>query len=83
MPKTADQFNVQSDITLVFESNGKNYKMRLLISSGLIMLSEVGKEDERIIFINNNSHYTGEDTPTKSEDTPTKPKRKRRSKKKK
>ena len=62
MPKTADKFNVQSDITLVFESNGKNYQMRLIISSGLIMLSEVGsKEDERIIFIDNSSHYTGEE----------------------
>ena len=62
MPKTADKFNVQSDITLVFESNGKNYQMRLIISSGLIMLSEVGsKKDERIIFIDDSSHYTGEE----------------------
>ena len=65
MPKTADKFNVQSDITLVFESNGKNYQMRLIISSGLIMLSEVGsKEDERIIFIDDSSHYTGEEVTT-------------------
>lgn len=65
MPKTADKFNVQSDITLMFESNGKNYQMRLVISSGLIMLSEVGsKEDERIIFIDDSSHYTGEGVTT-------------------
>ena len=65
MPKTADKFNVQSDIALVFESNGKNYQMRLIISSGLIMLSEVGsKEDERIIFIDDSSHYTGEEVTT-------------------
>ena len=86
MPKTADKFNVQSDITLVFESNGKNYQMRLIISSGLIMLSEVGsKEDERIIFIDDSSHYTGEEvTEEVSLVEEEKPKKKRkRSKKKK
>jgi hypothetical protein len=89
MPKTADKFNVQSDITLVFESNGKNYQMRLIISSGLIMLSEVGsKEDERIIFIDDSSHYTGEEVTTEVTEEVSlveeeKPKKKRKRSKKK
>lgn len=89
MPKTADKFNVQSDITLVFESVGKKYEMRLIISSGLIMLKGEKDEEERIIFIDDSSHYTGE--PVKAEvveeekpvEVAEKPKRKRKSKKKK
>lgn len=50
----ADQFNVQDDVTLVFQSRNKNYKMELLINTGLIILDEIeGKKEvnKRIFFI--------------------------------
>lgn len=88
MPK-ADQFNVQSDISLVFESLGKKFKMRLLISSGLIFLEEEGSDKERIFFMDDSKSYTGEDTPVEEEKAliedskPTEKPKKKRSKKKK
>ena len=54
----ADQFNVQDDVTLVFQSNNKNYRMKLLINTGLIILNEVkGKKEvnKRIFFIDDTS----------------------------
>lgn len=50
----ADQFNVQDDITLVFQSRNKNYRMKLLINTGLIILNEIkGKKEvnKRVFFI--------------------------------
>ena len=50
----ADQFNVQDDVTLVFQSNNKNYRMKLLINTGLIILNEIkGKKEvnKRVFFI--------------------------------
>ena len=54
----ADQFNVQDDVTLVFQSRNKNYRMKLLISTGLIILDEIeGKREvnKRVFFIDDTS----------------------------
>lgn len=53
--KQDKQFQINEDVTLVFQSLGKLYQLRLLISSGLMFLKQLeeGKENtERIIFVN-------------------------------
>lgn len=58
MTHRADQFNVQDDVTLVFQSNNKNYRMKLLIGTGLIILNEIkGKKEvnKRVFFIDDTS----------------------------
>ena len=77
--KTADVFNVQNNVVLAFQSEGKDYKMHLLIEDGLIRLEGNGKE--RIIFLDDRSSYTGESTPTEIT-TDSAPKKKRSKKKK-
>lgn len=74
--KKAEQFNVQTDVNLVFQSRGKSYRMRLLIEEGLIFLGEVksGKVDkESVLVLGEETEYTGEIV----KDIPTKKKRKR------
>lgn len=54
MTHRADQFNVQDDVILVFKSRNKNYKLKLLIGTGLMILDELeGKKvvNNRIFFI--------------------------------
>ena len=58
MTHRADQFNVQDDVTLVFQSNNKSYKMKLLIGTGLIILNEIESKKEvnkRVFFIDDTS----------------------------
>ena len=48
------QFEIKDNVTLVFQSLGKLYQLRLLISSGLMFLKQLeeGKENtERVIFV--------------------------------
>lgn len=50
----ADQFNVQDDVILVFQRKNKNYRLKLLIRTGLMILDELeGKKvvNNRIFFI--------------------------------
>ena len=64
--KEKQQFEIKDDVDLVFQSNEKLYKLRLVISSGLMFLSQLEKDKispERIIFIDNTSHYSGEEKP--------------------
>ena len=54
MTHRADQFNVQDDVILVFQSKNKNYRLKLLIGTGLMILDEVeGKKvvNNRVFFI--------------------------------
>lgn len=54
MTHRADQFNVQDDVVLVFQSRNKNYRLKLLIGTGLMMLDELeGKKvvNNRVFFI--------------------------------
>ena len=54
MTHRADQFNVQDDVILVFQSKNKNYRLKLLIGTGLMILDELeGKKvvNNRIFFI--------------------------------
>lgn len=87
--KTADIFNVQNNVVLAFDSEGKHYIMHLLIENGLIRLEEVDREKvigERIIFLGKQEPYRGELTEVAQETTgevSERPKKKRRSKKKK
>ena len=63
MTKQVNQFEIKEDVNLIFQSKGKLYQMRLLISTGLIFLSELEKDkknEERIIFIDKGYEYTGE-----------------------
>ena len=53
MPKE-QQFKINEDVNLVFESKGKLYQLRLMISSGLMFLKQLEENKEhveRIIFI--------------------------------
>ena len=56
--KKAEQYNVQTDINLVFKSKGHNYTMRLLIEEGLIILE--GNRKTQIVFLGDNKDYYGE-----------------------
>lgn len=54
MTHRADQFNVQDDVILVFQSKNKNYRLKLLIETGLMILDELeGKKvvNNRVFFI--------------------------------
>ena len=54
MTHRADQFNVQDDVILVFQSRNKNYRLKLLIGTGLMILDELeGKKvvNNRVFFI--------------------------------
>lgn len=54
MTHRADQFNVQDDVVLVFQSRNKNYRLKLLIGTGLMILDELeGKKviNNRVFFI--------------------------------
>lgn len=54
MTHRADQFNVQDDVILVFQSKNKNYRLKLLIGTGLMILDELeGKKvvNNRVFFI--------------------------------
>ena len=72
--KKAEQYNVQTDINLVFKSKGHNYAMKLLIEEGLIILE--GNRKTQVIFLGDNEDYYGEHIIAE------KPKRKRRKKNK-
>ena len=72
--KKAEQYNVQTDINLVFKSKGHNYTMKLLIEEGLIILE--GNRKTQIVFLGDNEDYYGERIVVE------KPKRKRRNKNK-
>lgn len=73
--KKAEQYNVQTDINLVFKSMGHNYTMRLLIEEGLIILE--GNKKQQIIFLGDNEDYYGEPATVEG-----KPKKKRKKKEK-
>lgn len=84
MPK-ADQFIVQNNIVLAFESRGKQYKMKVLVEDGMILLYEMQgntENDLKVWFLGEAySGYTGE--PVKEEPPAEPPKKRKRSKKKK
>ena len=77
------QFEIKDDVNLIFQSNGKLYQLRLVITGGLLFLSELEKNkqnEERVIFLDESSHYEGEqEAPIKAitETKKVKPKRKR------
>ena len=73
--KKAEQYNVQTDINLVFKSKGHNYTMKLLLEEGLIIIE--GNKKTQIVFLGDNKDYYGE--PMK-EVIKEKPKKKRKKK---
>lgn len=76
---TADIFKVQNNVTLAFQSMGKEYKMYLLIEDGIIRLEDTKEGKEKVYFIEEPKEYTGE--PTEIVEKATKPKKKRSKKK--
>lgn len=93
MPK-ADQFIVQNNIVLAFESRGKQYKMKILVEDGMILLYELQGNEEndlKVWFLGEEKSYTGEASHTypyyssiQQETSPAvTPKKRKRSKKKK
>ena len=81
MPK-ADQFIVQNDIVLAFESRGRQYKMKLLVEEGMVLLYEIKDNEEqdlKVWFLGDRDSYEGENKEVKTLST-VKPKK--RSKKK-
>lgn len=84
MPK-ADQYIVQNNIVLAFESRGKQYKMKVLVEDGMILLYEMQdnvENDLKVWFLGDRDGYTGEHRIIEVEPT-VKPKKKRSKKKKK
>ena len=88
MTQKPQQFEIKDNVNLVFQSNGKLYQLRLVLTGGLLFLSELEKDkqnEERIIFLDESSHYTGEpvEAPMEAitEIKEDKPKRKRKKKK--
>ena len=85
MTQKPQQFEIKDNVNLVFQSNGKLYQLRLVLTGGLLFLSELekGKEnEERIIFLDDSKHYEGEQVEAPVEViTEVKPKRKRKKKK--
>lgn len=50
----AEQFHVQNNVVLVFESGGKQYRMKLLIENGLVIVNELtpqGEGKDRVMFL--------------------------------
>ena len=76
----AEIFHVVNNVALDFESEGLKYDMKLLIEDGLIILKD-SKGREKILFLGEETEYTGEVTSEVTESVTAKPK-KRRSKKK-
>ena len=87
MPQQVKQFEIKDNVNLVFQSNGKLYQLRLVLTGGLLFLSELEKDKqnaERIIFLDDSTHYEGEqvEEPEKlPEKVEVKPKKKRKKKK--
>ena len=88
MSRDNKQFQINEDVNLIFTSDNKVYQLRLCLSGGLLFLKrlEEGKEhDERIIFLDDSKHYTGESVSVEVTKEVTenkeKPKRKRKKKK--
>ena len=88
MTQKVNQFEIKDNVNLVFQSNGKLYQLRLVLTGGLLFLSELEKDkqnEERIIFLDESSHYEGEpvEAPTEAitEIKEDKPKRKTKKKK--
>ena len=93
MPK-ADQFIVQNNIVLAFESRGKQYKMKVLVEDGMILLYEMQGNEEndlKVWFLGKEKSYAGEASHTypyyssipKETSPVVTPKKRKRSKKKK
>lgn len=85
MTQKSQQFEIKDNVNLVFQSNGKLYQLRLVLTGGLLFLSELEKDkenEERIIFLDDSKHYEGERVePPVEVITEVKPKRKRKKKK--
>ena len=80
------QFQINEDVTLIFQSEGKAYQLRLCLTGGLLFLQQLeeGKEHaDRVIFLDENNHYEGErvvvEKPVEAS-TEAKPKKKRKKK---
>jgi hypothetical protein len=78
----AEQFNVQTNIDLVFDSEGKHYKMKLLIENGIIVLED-NEGKEQYIFLGDKEEYWGEPIKEPLPEIESKPKKKRKRSKKK
>ena len=84
--KQDKQFQINEDVTLVFQSEGKAYQLRLCLAGGLLFLQQLEenkKHKDRIIFLDENKHYEGErvveEKPVEAV-TEAKPKKKRKKK---
>ena len=84
--KQDKQFQINEDVTLVFQSQGKAYQLRLCLTGGLLFLQQLEenkKHKDRIIFLDENKHYEGEsvveEKPVEAI-TEAKPKKKRKKK---
>ena len=79
---TADQFRVQTNIKLVFDSKGRSYTMKLLIDEGLVVLTEKHENKVQVLFLGEQNSYYGAGEIQKSATVLESPKRKRSKKKK-
>ena len=84
--KQEQQFEIKDNVTLIFQSEGKAYQLRLCLTGGLLFLQQLEegkKHEDRIIFLDKNKHYEGEsvvvEKPIKAS-TESKSKRKRKKK---
>ena len=83
--KQEQQFEIKDNVTLIFQSEGKAYQLRLCLTGGLLFLQQLEenkKHDDRIIFLDDNKHYEGErkTVEASTEEVKPKPKRKRNKK---
>ena len=92
MSRDNKQFQINEDVNLIFTSDNKAYQLRLCLSGGLLFLKQLEERkehDERIIFLDDSKHYTGENVSVEMTKEVTKevtenkekPKRKRKKKK--
>ena len=84
--KQEQQFEIKDNVTLVFQSEGKAYQLRLCLAGGLLFLQQLEenkKHKDRIIFLDENKHYEGESVVAEKPvevSTEAKPKKKRKKK---
>ena len=84
--KQDKQFQINEDVTLVFQSEGKAYQLRLCLTGGLLFLQQLEenkKHKDRVIFLDENKHYEGESEVEEKPvevSTEVKPKKKRKKK---
>ena len=61
--KQEQQFEIKDNVTLIFQSEGKAYQLKLCLTGGLLFLQQLEenkKHEDRIIFLDENKHYEGE-----------------------